>query len=79
MLNMKPLFLIFPTIAFFNSFGEELVDSRKREIVFRSINVVIIKVLIEDVIHFSNQIIQCHPSWGEEYLQGIYGIDECNF
>jgi len=37
---MKPLFLLFLTIAFLNSCGQELMDSRKREIVFRSINVV---------------------------------------
>ena len=37
---MKPCFLLFLLIAFISSCAQELVDSRKQEIVFRSINVV---------------------------------------
>jgi len=40
MLNMKPFLSLFLLIAFINSCGQELVDNRNREIVFRSINVV---------------------------------------
>ncbi len=40
MLHMKPFLLLFLLTTFINSCGQELIDNRKREIVFRSVNVV---------------------------------------